>query len=213
MRPRSDQEPRSTSGRRRLGAALSVAALAASTLGAVPAHATVGPNSIKPGVNITVFHNIDFVATFGWGVGDDLTVEVFRNDVLIGSAAGETFDADVDGFAMEVNHGPAGAPAPGDCFDGHTPDIRPGDLVRVTEGHGAPISVSDMIVDDLGYSGPATEIRPTAPSRCAAGPGPPPVPPSRSAPSTPRSSATASCVACPPRWSRTLLRAPRSAGS
>ena len=45
----------------------------------------------------------------------------------------------------------------GDCFDGHTPDIRPGDLVRVRGPIGAPISVSDIIVDDLGYSGPATE--------------------------------------------------------
>ena len=150
MRPRSDQVARRTSGRRRLGAALSVAAIAASTLGVVPAHSAVGPAGIANGINITVFHNIDFVATFGWGVGDSLTVEVLRNDVLIGSAAGRTFDAAPDGGAMEVNHGPLGSPAPGDCFDGHTPDIRPGDLIRVS-GNG---TVSEIIVDDLSFSGP-----------------------------------------------------------
>ena len=44
---------------------------------------------VAPGHNITVFHNIDFVATFGHAA-ETLTVEVRRNGVLIGSSSGPT---------------------------------------------------------------------------------------------------------------------------
>ncbi len=140
-------------GRVRCGLALTaVGAMAVTALGVVPtASATVGPAGIAAGKNITVFHNIDFVATFGWNAGDAVTIEVFRNDVLIGSAAGQAFDTP-EGGALEVNHGPEGAPAPGDCWDGHTPDVRPGDLVRVTGGG----TTSEVIVDDLLLNDPAT---------------------------------------------------------
>ena len=143
--------------RRRLGAALSTVALTAAGLGSVgvgtsPASATIGPAGIAPGINISVFHNIDFVATFGWPVGQSVTVDVLRNGVLIGSATGPTVDAGADGGALEVNHGPAAAPQPGDCWEGHTPDVRPGDLVRVTGGG----TVSEVIVDNISLNGPAT---------------------------------------------------------
>jgi hypothetical protein len=116
------------------------------------ASATVGPAGIDPGINISVFHNIDMVGTFGWPVDATVRVDVLRNDVLIGTSTGQTFDAAPDGGALEVNHGPLGAPLPGDCWVGHTPDIRPGDLVRVTSG----TSVNEVIVDNIDLIGPAT---------------------------------------------------------
>jgi hypothetical protein len=122
-------------------------------VGFVPtASATPGAAGIAPGINISVFHNIDMVGTFGWPVGATVTVNVLRSGVLIGSATGQTFDAAPDGGALEVNHGPLGAPQPGDCWDGHTPDIRPGDLIRVTGNN----TTSEVIVDNIDLTGPAT---------------------------------------------------------
>jgi hypothetical protein len=127
-------------------AATSVAAMA-------PTSATLGPNGITAGHNITVFHNIDFVAVSGWPVGEQLTVEVLRNDVVIGSETGTALDIEGSG-GLEVNHGPVGAPIDGDCWEGHTPDIRPGDTVRVTGESG---DIDDVIVDNITFSGPAFE--------------------------------------------------------
>ena len=142
----SARRPRS---RRRLFAALSTMAVVAAGAGLAPASATVGPAGIAPGINISVFHNIDFVATFGWPVGETVTVDVLRNGVVIGTETGPTFDAAPDGGALEVNHGPLGAPVDGDCWEGHTPDIRPGDLVRVTGGG----TTSEVVVDNISLSG------------------------------------------------------------
>ena len=140
--------------RARWGLALtSAAALAAAGVGLVPtASATPGPAGIAPGINISVFHNIDMVGTFGWPVGATVTVTVLRNGVEIGTSTGQTFDAAPDGGALEVNHGPLGAPQPGDCWEGHTPDIRPGDLIRVTGN----ATTSEIIVDNIDLTGPAT---------------------------------------------------------
>jgi hypothetical protein len=115
------------SRRRRLPAAAISAVLAVSTAGMSPASATlVDEEPVAPGRNITVFHNIDFVVAAGWPVGEVITVEVLRNGVVVGSAAGPSVDT-AEGPALEVNHGPAGTtPAPGDCWDSHTPDVRPG---------------------------------------------------------------------------------------
>ncbi len=99
-----------------------------------------------------MFHNIDMVGTFGWPVGATVKVDVLRNNVLIGTSTGQTFDAEADGGALEVNHGPLGAPLPGDCWTGTTPDILPGDLIRVT----GPGSVNEVIVDNIDLVGPAT---------------------------------------------------------
>jgi hypothetical protein len=133
--------------------ALTAAGLGAAGVGVGPASATIGPAGIAAGKNITVFHNIDFVATFGWTVGDLITVEVERNGVLIGTETGPAVETP-EGGALEVNHGPEVLPpADGDCFEGHTPDIRPGDLVRV-RGAG---TVNEVIVDNITFSGDAIE--------------------------------------------------------
>ena len=138
---------------RRLCATLSTMAIVAAGASLAPASATVGPAGIDPGINISVFHNIDLVATFGWPAGQSVTVDVLRNDVVIGTATGAAFDTP-DGGALEVNHGPEGTPLPGDCWDGHTPDIRPGDLVRVTSG----ASVNEVIVDNISLTGASFNV-------------------------------------------------------
>ena len=133
------------------------AALAASAVGAVtavPASGTQTGPGVRPGSNITVFHNIDFVAVFGYGpVGSPVTVRVLRRGVVIGSASGPAIDA--EGLpGLEVNHGPEGAARPGDCWEGHTPDIKPGDVIRVTDGRGT----DQVTVDNIAFTGlPAQE--------------------------------------------------------
>lgn len=142
---------------KRLPAAAVSAVLAISAAGVGPASATlVDGEPVPSGRNITVFHNIDFVVAAGWPSGEVITVEVVRNGVVIGSATGPSVDT-VEGPALEVNHGPAGTtPAPGDCWDGHTPDVRPGDTIRVRHGAG----LSSVVVDDITFSGPAHEVAP-----------------------------------------------------
>jgi hypothetical protein len=147
----------SRSRHKRLSAAAASAVLAISAAGVGPASATlVDEEPVAPGRNITVFHNIDFVMAAGWPSGEVITVEVVRNGVVIGSATGPSVET-AEGPALEVNHGPAGTtPAPGDCWDGHTPDVRPGDTIRVRHDAG----LSSVIVDDITFSGPAYEVDP-----------------------------------------------------
>jgi hypothetical protein len=133
----------------RRGAALAAAGgLAASALSALPASATVV--SVAAGHNITVFHNVDFVTTSGWAAGEQITVNVHRGGVLIGTATGAASDPELTGsFGLEVNHGPEGAPVAGDCWEGQTPDIRPRDQISVTNG-----TVTDtVIVDRIRFRG------------------------------------------------------------
>jgi len=62
--------------------------------------------------------------------------------------APHTFNLEGPGIA--INHGVEGVPArAGDCWDGHTPDIRPGDHIVVTDGRGR----DEIVVDDLGFTG------------------------------------------------------------
>jgi hypothetical protein len=133
-------------------AAASVASLAPTALSTVPAEGTVV--RVDPAHNITVFHNIDFVATFGHGLGDDLTVEVRRNGVVIGTATGAAA-GEAPEIGLEVNHGPEGAPVAGDCFEGGTPDIRPGDRVRVSGAFGT----DQVIVDNIRFTGRPRELK------------------------------------------------------
>jgi Chitobiase/beta-hexosaminidase C-terminal domain len=135
------------------------AALAASAVGAVtavPASGTQTGPGVRPGSNITVFHNIDFVAVFGYGpVGSPVTVRVLRRGVVIGSASGPAIDA--EGLpGLEVNHGPEGAARPGDCWEGHTPDIKPGDVIRVTDRRGT----DQVTVDNIAFTGSPVEADP-----------------------------------------------------
>jgi Chitobiase/beta-hexosaminidase C-terminal domain len=104
---------------------------------AVPAAAPAAINAPpKAPHDINVFPVRDFVSASGYKPGDDVTVEVLRNGLLIGRAAGVVPQDDpgtpaFDGL-VEVNH-PGGA-----CWgDGVgspnvTPDIMPGDVVRIT---------------------------------------------------------------------------------
>ena len=131
--------------------AVAVASLAPTALSTVPAEGTVV--DIAAGHNITVFHNIDFVATFGHAA-ETLTVEVRRNGVVIGSTSGPTVDTP-EGPGLEVNHGPAGAAQPGDCWVGHTPDIRPGDRISVS---GAGFT-DTVIVDNIAFTGRPKELK------------------------------------------------------
>lgn len=132
---------------------LGVAALAAGAAAVPAAHAWIDPAGpgVANGHNITVFHNIDFVAVFG--NPGNLTVDVIRGTETVGRAAGPAV-VGAEGLALEVNHGPGGAPAPGDCWIGYTPDVLPGDLIRVTNNETVPPSVDEVYVDDIGFNGP-----------------------------------------------------------
>ncbi len=146
------------SPRSKRAALVTVAALAAASVGAVnavPASGLVGPAGVRPGKSITVFHNIDMVAAIGYGpLGRQVTVRVVRDGVTVGSATGPSVFTP-DGAGLEVNHGvESGTPQPGDCWDGQTPDIRPGDHIVVTDGAGR----DEVVVDDIRFTGaPSTE--------------------------------------------------------
>jgi hypothetical protein len=134
--------------------AVTATALLVSLPLAVPAMALPTGPGIRDGKNVTVFHNLDFVAVFGYEVGEQLTVEVFRGDHLIGSAFGPAVEVD-EGLplngALEVNHGPEGTAVQGDCWTGHTPDILPGDHIVVTDSTGA---TDEILVDDITMEAP-----------------------------------------------------------
>jgi hypothetical protein len=131
--------------------------MAASAIAAVPASAGVGTQGIRPGHNITVFHNIDMVGVFGHPIGAQTLVEVYRGEHRIATARGPAISTP-DGGALEVNHGPVGAPLPGDCWDGATPDIRPGDRI-VVSNPGGPAGVDEAIVDDISITSRTTVTR------------------------------------------------------
>ena len=132
--------------------AISATALLVSLPLAMPAQALpVAGSEIRPGHNITVFHNLDFIAVFGYAEGEQLTVEVFRGDHQIGSAFGQTVETP-EGFGLEVNHGPAGAPVQGDCWQNFTPDVLPGDRVVVTSEGGTV--TEEVLVDNITMKAP-----------------------------------------------------------
>ncbi len=132
---------------------LAAASLAITALSTTSASGTVVENT--PGTNITVFQNIDFVAVFGFAAGESVTVDVLRNGVVIGTATGDAA-GEAPEIGLEVNHGPEGTPVPGDCWEGHTPDIRPGDHIRVSAGG----TVTDeVIVDNLRFTDQPRERR------------------------------------------------------
>ncbi|MGH8882256.1 MAG: chitobiase/beta-hexosaminidase C-terminal domain-containing protein, partial [Stackebrandtia sp.] len=91
----------------------------------------------------------DFVTTFGWADGESVTVNVLRDGVQIGTATGAAADPEASGSSgLEVNHGPEGAPLPGDCWVGNTPDIQPGDVIQATNG----TTVNEITVDDIRFT-------------------------------------------------------------
>jgi hypothetical protein len=139
---------------RRVAVAASTVLVAAGlgVSGGQGANATVTGAGVTDGHSITVFHNIDMVSALGWTPGERISVHVIRNGVTIGRAAGPAVDPLGEGAGLEVNHGPEGTPRPGDCWDEVTPDIQPGDIVRVSNG-----SLTDEVtVDDLRFRGQPT---------------------------------------------------------
>ncbi len=146
------QPQRSSPRRRRWGlpvAGAVLALVAPALLGAAPAGASLTGPGVGPGRNITVFHNIDFVGVFGYGpVGALVRVEVIRDGVVIGAAAGNSWSTP-EGPGLEVNHGTEGLAFPGDCWAGSTPDIRPGDRIVVTVGR----IRDEVTVDDIRFTG------------------------------------------------------------
>jgi hypothetical protein len=138
----------------KLGVAASVAALAPTAVSTMPAEGTVV--DVAPGHNVTVFHNIDFVAVFGHAANDQVTVQVMRNGVEIGTATGSAA-GDAPEIGLEVNHGPEGTPVDGDCWVGHTPDIRPGD--RIIVSNATAETTDTVVVDNIAFTGRPRELR------------------------------------------------------
>src|SRR5436189_6195829 len=87
-----------------------------------PAQASVTGPGVRDAHNISVFHNIDFVSPTGYTVGAPMTVDIVRNGHRIATVTAVTVSTPAGG-GLEINHGPAGTPQPGDCFTGFTPDI------------------------------------------------------------------------------------------
>lgn len=74
-------------------------------------------------ISLGVFAARDFVSVEGFTPGETLTLQIIRHGVVVGVAT-DTVVGD-DGIA-EVNH------PGGDCWDAVTPNIRAGDILRVT---------------------------------------------------------------------------------
>ena len=81
-------------------------------------------------LEFTMFPARDFVEVAGLSGGDVVDVELLRAGVVVGEARNiAAFQEAVDGpFIVLVNH-PGGT---NKCWDGHTPDVLPGDVFRAT---------------------------------------------------------------------------------
>lgn len=119
--------------RRAAGIAAGALAALAVQAAAVPVFAAVNDPVAAPHA-ITVFPVRDMVAAEGYAATERPTIEVLRGGTVIGTAAGliPQDDPGTPGFdgIVEVNH-PGGG-----CWQGVTPDIRPGDVVRVLTAPG-----------------------------------------------------------------------------
>ena len=144
--PTAQPRERGRTRRIKAAAAVAAAALVPTSLAATPAEGT--EVDVQPGHNITVFHNIDMVVAVGYEDADELTVRVVRNGGVIGTATGDAVGDAVEGFGLEVNHGPEADPQPGDCWEGNVPNIRPGDHIEVlTNG----TLTDEVIVDRIKF--------------------------------------------------------------
>jgi hypothetical protein len=121
--------------------------LAAASIGIANAAVPVFPN------NIVAFPQRDFVTLEGYSElkGQNLTVEVVRAGVVIGSAIGKVSGLDV---AFEVNHPGGYCWGAGTGLD-VTPDIKHGDMVQLRKT-AEPVSTffQDMVVKHAECSGP-----------------------------------------------------------
>jgi hypothetical protein len=154
MNKAMESRQRGRTRRLKAAAAIAVTALVPTMLSVsnTPAQGTVV--TMGAGHNITVFHNIDFVAVFGYDEGEVLTVEVVRPGVgVVGTAVAEVQNlaraGDPPEFGLEVNHGPETVPpADGDCWEGNVPNIRPGDHITVT----STTSSDEVVVDRIRFT-------------------------------------------------------------
>ncbi|NUO34865.1 MAG: Ig-like domain-containing protein [Dermatophilaceae bacterium] len=84
--------------------------------------------------SIISFPERDFISAEGYTAGQVVTVNVLRNDFVVGTATVEAVDdistPDVVEGLVEVNH-PGGG-----CWEGVTPNIRPGDVIEILTGPG-----------------------------------------------------------------------------
>jgi Chitobiase/beta-hexosaminidase C-terminal domain/Bacterial Ig-like domain len=122
---------------------------------------SVTPPDYMPTSQIVVFPNRDFVTTEGYpAAAAPYTVNVLRNGVVIGGSTDNQVDSS---GALQVNH-PAAANAPATCWIGQTPNIRPGDLVRVTDRNGwaNETTVRDLTIQAPVLEGDAVVVRGTA---------------------------------------------------
>lgn len=119
-------------------------------------------NSVAPGPprpfanphNVFTFPSRDFVSSLGYAPNDRVKVEVLRAGVQVAVANNVVPRDDLgtpffDGF-VDVNH-PGGA-----CWEGTTPDLRAGDVVRETTNGGV---VEDTTVQNVIITQPATQGR------------------------------------------------------
>ncbi|MEP6665624.1 MAG: Ig-like domain-containing protein [Nocardioidaceae bacterium] len=126
-----------------------------SVVGLSPAPAGAAAINDPPGNNHSIlsFPVRDFVSGDGYTDGDLVTVEVLRAGHVVGTATGvvPTDDPTTPGFdgLIEVNH-PGGS-----CWEGVTPDIRAGDIVRTTTASG---QVDQTHVTDVTVTDPATKV-------------------------------------------------------
>lgn len=95
--------------------------------------------------NIVVFPQRDFLTLEGYQghVGDLATVVVKRGAVTTGTAQGTIAEGDP---ALEVNH-PGGV-----CWQGVTPNIKPGDEVTVSFADGTTDSATTLTPEVTGYA-------------------------------------------------------------
>lgn len=133
--------------RPRLAAAITAGALVALAVptAAVPALAVIS----NPGTHIiTVFPERDMVSAEGYAAGDRPTIQVLRGGAVIGTASNLVPVAGI----VEVNH-PGGG-----CWEGTTPDIRSGDVIRVLT---APDVGDQTFVGNVTVTQPATKVNAT----------------------------------------------------
>src|SRR3954470_19723205 len=123
---------------RRRASAVVLALIAGGAVVAAPSTASAVVINDPPGNNHSIlsFPVRDFVSADGYLGSDRVTVEILRGGFTVGTAANvvPTDDAKTPGFdgIVEINH-PGGG-----CWTGVTPDIRAGDIVRVTDSGGVP---------------------------------------------------------------------------
>jgi len=131
-----------------LGLKAGVAAILGAAVLAAPAAADVVVNEPpRAGQSITAFPERNMVEAGGYRNGQEVTVDVLRNGMKIGTATG-TAEGDLPETAalegaVEINH--VGAT----CWTGTGPDIQPGDkIVATSDGSADATTVAYVRTDD-----------------------------------------------------------------